>query len=228
MAIILKHGSEKEKTPAAREVSGLAGFNLNDLADEGRSRLSECRALIEKMLTDATAEAEQIKLAADARGYQEGLDRAAVDADNKLQQTAQQLASRNLKSMHEAVRQLHQTYQQWMQQYAESLNSIALAAAEKVIGHQLQREPELLVRWAEDALRRARSAKQLTVAVHPETLASLGQALDELIASPDLPEKTHVEPDESLRPDDVVVRQVGGEVRAGLVDQLRRLEELLS
>ena len=228
MAIVLKQDSEQEKAPAAREVSGLAGFNLNDLADEGRTRLSECRTLIEKMLADAKAEAEQIKLDADARGYQEGLDRATVDADNKLQEAAQQRASQNLKSMHQAVQQLHRSYEQWMQQYAESLNSIALAAAEKIVGRRLESEPELLVRWAADALRRARSAKQLTVAVHPETLALLGQSLDELIASPDLPEKTHVEPDESLRPNDVAVRQVGGEVRAGLLDQLERLEEMLS
>ena len=76
-------------------------------------------------------------------------------------------------------------------------------------------------------LQRTRSATQLTVAVHPETLALLGQSLDELIASPDLPEKSHVEPDESLQRNQVVVRQVGGEIRAGLNDQLQRLAELL-
>tara|TARA_R110002049_G_scaffold2750_8_gene22117 strand:- start:21491 stop:22177 length:687 start_codon:yes stop_codon:yes gene_type:complete len=227
MAFVLKKNSDGDKTPAAREVSGLAGFNLNDLADEGRSRLSECRELIEKMLADAQAESQQIKKDAETRGYQDGLDRAAVDADKKLQQAAQQRASQNLKAMHDAVDQLHRSYEQWMQQYSESLNTIALAAAEKIVGHELQRTPELLVQWTDEALRRARSATKLTVAVHPETLAVLGQSLDELIASPDLPEKTHVEPDESLGRNDVVVRQVGGEVRAGLKDQLQRLEELL-
>lgn len=228
MAIVLKHDGDSDKAPAAREVSGLAGFNLNDLADEGRTRLSECRALIEQMLSEARTEAEQIRSEADARGYQEGLDRAAVDADQKLQDAAQQRAAKSLQSMHTAVQQLHQSYEQWMQQYSESLNTIALAAAEKIVGHHLDREPQLLVQWADEALRRARSATRLTVAVHPETLAVLGQSLDELIASPDLPEKTHVEPDESLRRSDVVVRQVGGEIRAGLTDQLQRLEELLS
>ena len=173
-------------------------------------------------------EAEEIKRAADAQGYQEGLDRAAVDADQKLQEAAQELASQSLQSIQSAVRQMHQSYGQWMGQYAESLNTIALAAAEKIIGHHLEREPKLLVQWADEALRRARSATQLVVAVHPETLAVLGQSLDELIASPDLPERTHVEPDESLQRNDVVVRQVGGEIRAGLTDQLQRLAELLS
>jgi flagellar assembly protein FliH len=228
MATVLKHSEQADKTPAAREVSGLAGFNLSDLAEEGRSRLAECRSLIEKMLADARIEAEKIKSEADAKGYQEGLLRAAVDADQKLQVAAQERASQSLQSMQNAMKQMYQSYEQWMQQYAESLNAIALAAAEKIIGQRLEREPQLLVQWADEALRRARSATQLTLAVHPETLAVLGQSLDELIASPDLPEKTHVEPDESLQRNDVVVRQVGGEIRAGLTDQLERLAELLS
>ena len=228
MAIILKHNRESDKTPVARKVTGLAGFNLNDLADEGRSRLNECRELIEKMLADANREAEQIRAQADARGYKEGMDRAAVDAERKLQEAATQRASKSLQSINDAVKQMHQMHNDWMQQYAESLTSIALSAAEKIVDRHLEREPKLLVQWAGEALRRTRSAKRLIVAVHPETLAVLGQSLDELIASPDIPEQTHVEPDESLKRNEVVVRQVGGEIRAGMADQLQRLEELLS
>ncbi len=92
---------------------------------------------------------------------------------------------------------------------------------------QLQREPQLLVQWAEEAVRSARSACELTVAVNPETLALLGQSLDEMLAAPDLPEQSHVLPDETVGPTEVVIRQTGGEIRAGLIAQLRRLEELL-
>ena len=69
---------------------------------------------------------------------------------------------------------------------------------------------------------------RLTLAVHPETLAELGVALDQLLAGPDLPEQTHVEPDESVDRNTVIIRQHGGEINAGLTAQLRRLEELLS
>jgi flagellar assembly protein FliH len=67
----------------------------------------------------------------------------------------------------------------------------------------------------------------LSVAVHPETLVDLGEKLDQLLASPDLPESTQVVPDASLGPTDVVVRQTGGEIQAGLEAQLQRLTELL-
>ena len=87
---------------------------------------------------------------------------------------------------------------------------------------------DLLVRWAEEALRSTRSAQRLVVAVHPETLAELGGALDQLLSQSDLPEQTHIEPDESVDRNDVVVRQLGGEINAGLTAQLRRLEEMLA
>jgi flagellar assembly protein FliH len=49
-----------------------------------------------------------------------------------------------------------------------------------------------------------------------------------LLASADLPEQSHVQPDESVALNSVVVRQASGEINAGLQAQLRRLEELLS
>jgi flagellar assembly protein FliH len=228
MANVLKSHSISDATDAARAVSGLAGFNLNDLADEGRARLDQCREAVQKMLADAAVEAEQLRIAADARGYQEGLDRAAVDADKKLKAEADRLAKKGLQSIGDAVTQLHRTYDAWMQVYSQKLIAIALASAERIVRQKLTEEPAILVRWAEEALTSTRTATKLVLAVHPETLATLGEALDQMLAAPDLPEQTHVEPDESLARDSVVVRQVGGDISAGLDAQLDRLAEMLS
>lgn len=228
MAIVLKSDSTSEKTPVARSVSGLAGFNLNDLADEGRHRLEECRAQIRQMLDEATKQGESIRKQAEQRGYEEGIRRAEVDADTKLKQEAESRAKDGLKVISQAVEHLYRTHEGWMQQYAETLSGIAIAAAQRIVRRELAQHPQLLVTWAQEALKSTRSATSLTLAVHPETLAELGDALDQLLASPDFPEQTHVEPDESLEPSDVVVRQVGGDIHAGLQAQLTRLEELLS
>ncbi len=228
MANVLKSNSTVQRTDAARSVSGLAGFNLNDFADEGRTRLEQCRAAVQKMLGDAKIEAEQIRAAADARGYEEGLARAAVDADKKLKAEADLQAKKGLQLISAAVTQLHATYDVWMKEYADRLTSIALASAERIVQKKLIDEPEILVRWAEQALTSTRTATKLVLAVHPETLATLGEALDQMLVSPGLPEQTHVEPDETLARDAVVVRQVGGDIQAGMDAQLARLAELLA
>lgn len=228
MAFVLKSQSQAAKGAAAREVTGLAGFNLADLADEGRVRIDQCRAQVQQMIEQAKQQAESIRKQADERGYQEGLKRAAVDADQKLKAEAEVRARDGLQLIGQAVARLHETHQQWMRQYADSLTQIALSAAEKIVLHRLESEPEILVRWADEALQSTRAATSLTVVVHPETLATLGDELDQLLAAPGLPEQTHIEPDESVDRNAVFVRQNGGDIDAGLSAQLGRLEELLS
>lgn len=228
MANVLKSDAAKAKEKSARDVSGLAGFNLSDLADEGRTRLEECRNQIRELLAEAKQQAESIREDARKEGYEQGLADAAIDADKRLKQEAEVRAQDGLKAIRQAVALLRQTHEEWMQQYAETLVQTAIAAAEKIVGRQLENEPELLVRWAEQALQSTRSATSLALAAHPETLAQLGRSFDELVSSSELPEQTHVEADESVDRTSIIIRQSGGDIDAGLQAQLQRLEEMLS
>ncbi len=228
MANVLKTNSIEEKKDAARDVTGLAGFNLDDLVDEGRSRLEECRQQIRQMMEQAQQEVKKIHQAADQRGYQEGLKRAAAEEERKVREQSEERAREGLGLISQAVQQLHVMYEQWMQQYAKSLHHIAIESAQLVVRNRLEKEPDLLVQWAADALRFTRSSTQVVLAMHPETLAMLGPAFDEMLNASDLPEQTTIEPDESVARDSVVVRQEGGDIQAGLQSQLARLGELLT
>ena len=227
MAIVLKSGNADDQKTAARKTSAIAGFNLSDLADEGRTRLEQCRAQVQHMLEEAERDVEKIRKAADLRGYQEGLQRADQDADKKLKAAAEQQAKASTQIMQQAVAKLHDTFADWMEQYSRVLTKIAMSATEKIVQRKLIDEPELLVSWADEAMHSTRSATRLTLVLHPETLAQIGPSFESLLASPGLPEETHLEADETLTRDEVVVRQDGGEIHAGLTAQLQRLQELL-
>jgi flagellar assembly protein FliH len=233
MASVLK--SESNQVPAtesgldsaAREVSGLAGFNLNDFASEGQKHLEECSRQVRKMLDQAEVDAKQIRKDAERKGHEEGLRKAEAQLEQRVKTEGDQRAKSGLKIIEDAVAQMHENYGQWMQRYTELLNGIALAAAEKITHRKLEQESDLLLTWVTEAVMSTRSAQRLSVAVHPETLVDLGEKLDELLASPDLPESTNVFPDASLGRTEVVVRQTGGEIQAGLDAQISRLAELL-
>ena len=228
MASVLKSVSVDSPSPSvANAGSGLAGFNLDDLAQIGQVRLKECQRQVAQMLETARQDAVQIRQSAHDEGYQEGLQKAALDADTKLKSEADRRAKDGLQLIQNAVSEMRVSYGQWMSRYSELLSGIALAAAEKVTRRKLEQESDLLVTWATEAVMSTRSATRISVAVHPETLVELGEKLDELLASPDLPEQTQVVPDASLRRSDVVVRQTGGEIQAGLDAQIERLCELL-
>ena len=175
MASVLKSSSESnDAVSAARKVSGLAGFNLDDLAGEGQKRLEQCRQKVAEMLAKAESDAIEIRKQAASEGYEEGLKRAAVDADTKLKKEADRRAKEGLRLIESAMAQTRETYQQWMVRYAEILNRMSLSAAERVVRAKLEKEPDIILNWASEAVMSTRSASRLSVAVHPETLADLG------------------------------------------------------
>ena len=53
-------------------VSGLAGFNLQDLAAEGRQRMDDYQRQADQLLADARIEAERIRQQAHQQGYEAG------------------------------------------------------------------------------------------------------------------------------------------------------------
>lgn len=227
MATVLKPNAETEKTAAARKLTGLAGFNLDDLADQGRVQLETAKKHVEQALENARQEAIQIREDARQAGLQQGLREAEAEVDERVRKESAAAAKQQVAAMQSATKQLYQQHEQWMQQYAELFSQTLLAAVEKIVRKRLGDDATMLIRWAGDALQQTRAASQLTVTVHPEVLAELGQALDELVTSSGMPEQTVVRGDENLAKTELVIRQTGGEIHAGLTSQLERLSELL-
>ncbi len=231
--------------------AGLMEFNLSDLAQQGREQIQRCREQVEAMLAEANKQAEAMKATAKIAGHAEGKQAAERDVQQRIEKEAELKAKARVQSLHVAVEQMRVQYDAWMHSYAEVLTVTAIAAAERLTRSKImlsnsergvptlaeplisfQQAPEcesehLLVRWAREALHSTRSASRLTLAVHPDMLAQLGKSLDELLAHPDLPEQSIVIPDETLAVGDIVVRQDGGEIQAGLDAQLQRLREEL-
>jgi flagellar assembly protein FliH len=179
------------------------------------------------MLETAKAEIATLRKQAYDEGLRAGRQAAQSEAEDKLRRGIDARVGEHGTAMRSMVQQIANVHEQWLQSYADSFVSTVIAVSERVIRGRLDREPEVIARWAAESLAAARSANRLTVAVHPETLAELGQSLDDLLRHPGLPDETSVIPDESVPKAGVVVRQVGGEVIATLETQLERLREAL-
>jgi len=213
--------------PASASPSGLAGFNLEDLSQQARRQLDASRQEAERMLEAAKAEIVTLRKQAYDEGLLAGRLAAESEAEEKLRRGIDARIGEHDAAVRSMVQQIAAVHEQWLRSYADSFVSAVIAVSERVIRARLDREPEVIARWAAESLAAARSANRLTVAVHPETLAELGHALDELLRHPGLPDDTSVIPDESVPKAGVVVRQVGGEVSATLETQLERLREAL-
>jgi flagellar biosynthesis/type III secretory pathway protein FliH len=228
MASILK----PNQSPAdqGRQESGFAsaaGFNLDDFAAAGVRHLKAAEAEAQRVLEDARREAEVIKANASKQGLEQGLQQAQLEADARVKEAVDQELSRHVPLLESIVQQISDLETSYLDSFRENLLGTALAAAERLTLARLDREPELLTRWAEKAIGLAKSARRLTVAIHPETLAEHGTHLEALLAAPGMPEDTRIEPDETVEPAGVVVRCDGGSVDMTLSSQLERLDEML-
>lgn len=202
-------------------------FNFDDFAAAGVRRLKAAETEAARILEAARIEAAQIKQKAKAEGLAEGLAATAKESDARVAAGVTREVAKRMPVLEETAKQIGAAEQDYLDEFRETLIATSLAAAERIVRGRLEREPELLTRWAAEALQAAKTARRLVVAVHPETLVAHGEALEQLLTAPGLPEETRIEPDESVEPAGVVVRREGGTVDLQLKQQLARLDELL-
>ncbi|MEL6895403.1 MAG: FliH/SctL family protein [Planctomycetota bacterium] len=202
-------------------------FNLDDFAAAGQQQLRDAHDRAQRILEDANRRAEEILQDAEARGYETGMRRAQQTAAQELQEGVDQAWSRNCVQLQATLQQFQVSQQQWMDHYATTVVELVTAASEQIVKHRLEHEPEILLRWASDAIAAAGSARSITIAVHPETIARMGRELEELLRTPGLPEQTMIVPDMHVDPNGVIVRQEHGQIDAQLKTQLQRLAQLL-
>ncbi len=223
MASILKSNESGDRVGP----SGVAGFNLDDFASSSRRMLQQAQQQSQQIIAQAQREAEQIAQAAHREGLAAGMAEARKTVDQEIAQRVQTELQERLGVLEQTTRQLSEQQSEWLQSFAETITELGLGIAEKVVRQRLQQEPQIVLAWTEQALRHARSARSLVVAVHPETLVQLGQPLEALLQAAGVPEDARLEPDESLEPHGVVVRQLGGSIDAQLSTQLETLARML-
>lgn len=228
MATILK-SKQPEAPPAGKPagMTGLAGFNLDDFAQAGVRHLKAVEAEAAAILQRARQEAEAIRQRAveegQATGYAAGMETAAEEI---RQQVAVEVAER-IPALEAATQQISDVQEAYLSEYRRLLVSTVLAATERLVLSRLDREPEMIERWAEVALTASKTASRLTIAVHPETLVQHGETFERLLTAPGMPEDSRIEPDESVEPSGVVVRSEAGVVEMTLSRQLERLDAML-
>ncbi|QEG42733.1 FliH/SctL family protein [Roseimaritima ulvae] len=223
MASILKSNT----TEGSVGPSGVAGFNLDDFASSSRRLLEQAQEQAQQILADARQQAQEITKKAHREGLAAGMAEARKTVDQDVAQQVQTQVQERLGVLEQTARELSESQAEWLQSFAQTLTDLGLGIAEKIIKQRLQNDPQIVLDWTEQALRHARSARSLVVAVHPETLVQLGQPLEALLQASGVPEDARLEPDESLEPHGVVVRQLGGSIDAQLSSQLENLQRML-
>ncbi|MEZ6090697.1 MAG: FliH/SctL family protein [Pirellulaceae bacterium] len=223
MSIVLKSKSNKPSPGFA----GVAGFNLDDLAHHATDQLAKAQQAAAAIIEQAHQQADAIKEESRKAGREAGLKEAEKVIDQRVKVAVDSAVHSRLATLESTIDELWRNESEWLRQWQSETLPIAFQIARRITRNALNQDEDIIVNWANEALNNVRGARRVTLAVHPETLSILGQQLDQVVRRPDLPQETHVEPDETVEPMGVVVRQEGGEIDMQWSTQFAELEKQL-
>jgi flagellar assembly protein FliH len=172
-------------------------------------------AAADDLLTAARAEADAMKAAAVAEGYEEG--RAAALAE----------LAPALELMHNAAAALQNEQLVAAERLEAHAVDLALFLAEKVIGGAVAVEPALVIEAVRGALRGIVERERVTVLVHPADLEVVRRVTDDLRGSLGGIEHCEVQAERRVSRGGAVVRTPDGDVDARVETKLKRAREVV-
>ena len=167
------------------------------------------------ILARAEAEAEMVRAAAQAEGYEAGRAEALAALSPALEalQTAV-VAAREERIAAADQLEVHSV-------------ELALFLAEKIVGGALAVEPSRVVEAVRGALRGIVERERVTVLVHPEDLELVREAMDEMRATLGGIEHCEVQAERRVGRGGAIVRTQDGDVDARIETKLVRAREVI-
>ena len=167
------------------------------------------------LLARAEAEAEMVRAAAHAEGYEAGRAEALAALSPALEalQTAV-VAGREERIAAADQLEVHSV-------------ELALFLAEKIVGGALAVKPDRVVEAVRGALRGIVERERVTVLVHPEDLELVREAMDEMRATLGGIEHCEVQAERRVGRGGAIVRTQDGDVDARVETKLQRAREVV-
>jgi flagellar assembly protein FliH len=174
------------------------------------------RDAAERLLAQATLEAQELRDQARAEGFEEGRA-AGLEAGSEAIEAAK-------RTLAEAARDLAELREQTAEAVERDAIELGLALAGKIIPAALLAQPEVVAYAVQGALRRVSGQRALAVLVSPEDLETVRAALGE--HQPGSAEPFDLQADPSVQRGGAIVRTTEGEIDAQVQTQLERAAEV--
>ena len=167
------------------------------------------------LLAQAQAEADQLREAARAEGYEAGRAEALA------------ALSPALEALQTSVAAAHEERLAAADQLEVHAVDLALYLAEKILSASLAVQPDRVVEAVRGALRGIVERERVTVLVHPEDLELVREAMDELRATLGGIEHCEVQAERRVSRGGAIVRTQDGDVDARVETKLLRAREVV-
>ena len=184
--------------------AGVMNAEVFDARQSAQGIIEEAHREKERILAEGRREREEVLAKAREQGRQEGLAQATEVLLRAKMQAGEMLASQE-----------------------KDVIALACRISEKIIGRDIERQPELLVDMCATAIEQLRNAKAMVLRVHPKTAQVLRSRKPELMELIGRSVDLAIREDQDVAPVGCIVQTEFGTVDAQLPTQFEMLQNVL-
>ena len=224
------------KASALRGLGSKIVFNYDDLRQRCEEYIEQTRAQTRQMLVAAQREAEEIRHRAFEEGREtgrrDGLSQADVEIEQRAGEQAEQKAREMLRTtipaLQAAAEEIALERDRWLAHWESSAVGLAAAIAEKLLRHELNRQPDVITDLLRETLELAAGSPSIRLRLHPDDLQLLGEQAEDVVRSMASCGDAELSPDLAISRGGCVIETRHGIIDAKLETQLQRItSELL-
>ncbi|HEY2251786.1 MAG TPA: FliH/SctL family protein [Planctomycetaceae bacterium] len=227
----LEEPSRLIKARSARHLGSATAFNFDDMRRQCDEYVSRARQQGEQLLARSTTEAEEIRRRAHAEGLAAGQRDGLATAQQLIESRAAEIAAQQtqdrlrtaLPAFQALAKSLEIERDRWISHWEKSAVELCATIAEKILRHELSRQPELAVEIIQEALQLAAGQLQLKLRLHPADIEVLHVAGQEALSRLASMGQAELVPDESITRGGCQIETRHGVIDARLETQLERI-----
>ena len=211
------------KEQIIEDAKKFAASRIQDAASECEKMLVDAQAQIELWWLEKRNEDEQVREAVRQAAYEEAFEQGLVAANQEMEKKWKN----DINEAAAIVADTYQTREQIIQDAEPYIVDLTCAIAEKLIGEQLELQPELIIEMIQRSLSRRREQGEITLCVAPNQLNFVQAAREELMAAIDSQAELVIIPDTSVKDEGCVIRSKFGSIDARIDTQLSEIKREL-
>jgi flagellar assembly protein FliH len=224
------------KARSQRTPGSASAFNFDDLRRQCDDYVAQARKQSEQLFVRAAAQADELRRQAHVEGLAAGQREAVAAAQNTIETRANEIAAAQtherlkslLPALEDAVQNLRLERDRWLATWEAAAVAVSAAIAEKIVRHELARQPELSVAMIREALMLAAGQPHLRLRLHKQDLALLQSCGQEVLGQLATVGEAECIEDATISPGGCVIETRHGVIDARLETQIARItEELL-
>jgi len=204
MAVIKSSGVPESAAPTARPRAGVVNAEVFEASQEAKRILDDARRAAASIVEEAHQQKERILAEYRQVGREEGIAQMSSEIARAKLQAGEML-----------------------KQAEPEMVGLALRIAEKIIGRDLERDPQIIAEICATAVDAMRSAKQLTLRINPKDGAVLRAKTPKLMELVGRSVDIAIRDDSDVEPGGCIIQTEYGTVDAQLKTQLEMLRNVL-